>query len=237
MSFLPAADLKKKFHTEGAFYQTELNGESFTCRGLAKISRKGIETDVTDALFVMVNPGSCQPVNEAYQYPYFTGNLQEAPLVPAKSDPTQYQIMRLMERENWNIIYIINLSDLRAGNINDFKGYLKLFDAQNNNTHSIFSTERIDEIATLLSKNTKIIAGWGTQPFMKKKMQHALSVFSEYGKVFGLPHKTSPYYYHPYPMIQHKCIKWLDDMCVQLEGADRLERKEFKLKKENIQFT
>ena len=121
MSFLLAADLKERFYTEGAFYHMELNGEGYACRGLAKIIRRGIETDIADALFVLVNPGSCQPLDENYHFPHYNDNLKQNPFVQANSDPTQYQIMRLMERRRWNMIYIINLSDLRAGNISNFK--------------------------------------------------------------------------------------------------------------------
>jgi hypothetical protein len=224
MSFLLAADLKERFYTEGTFYHMELNGKGYTCRGLAKISRRGMVTDVSDALFILVNPGSCQPTDEDYHFPNYNNNISEIPFVQANSDPTQYQIMRLMERMGWNMIYIINLSDLRAGNIAEFRDHLTLFEAQDNNSHSIFSRNRIDEVAMLLSEKTKIIAGWGTQSFMKEKMLHAISVLPEFGNVSGLPHNTNPYYYHPFPMVQHKCIKWLDDMCKVLEEADRLER-------------
>lgn len=222
MSFLIAGDLKERFYTEGAFYQMELNGEGYACRGLARISRRGIETDVADALFVLVNPGSCQPTDEDYHFPNYNTDHSKIPFVQAKSDATQYQIMRLMERRGWNMIYIINLSDLRAGKIADFRDHLTLFEAQDNDSHSIFSSKRIDELALLLSEKTRIIAGWGTQPFMKDKMLLALTVLPEFGKVTGLPHKTNPYYYHPFPMVQHKCIKWVDDMCEVLEEEDRL---------------
>ena len=138
MSFLLAADLKERFYTEGAFYHMELNGEGYACRGLAKINRRGIETDIADALFVLVNPGSCQPEDEDYQFPCYSDDLKQIPLVKAKSDPTQYQIMRLMERRGWNMIYIINLSDLRAGNIDEFKMILNNFEGNLNDSHSIF---------------------------------------------------------------------------------------------------
>lgn len=224
ITFLLAADLKGIFHTEGAFYHTELNGESYACRGLAKISRRGVETDVADALFVMVNPGSCKPTDEDYLFPKYNKNLSEIPFVQANSDATQYQIMRLMERRGWNMIYIIKLSDLKAGNIEEFKAHLSLFEAQGNDSHSIFSGGRISEIVMLLAEKTRIIAGWGTQTFMKKRMVHALSVLTDSREVSGLPHKTNPYYYHPFPMVQHKYIKWLDNMCEVLDGVERHAR-------------
>jgi len=111
-----------------------------------------------------------------------------------------------MERMGWNMIYIINLSDLRAGKISEFQNQLSKFEAQKNDSHSIFSTNRLAEIAKLLSENTRILVGWGTQPFMRDKMSNALTKLSNLGKISGLPHKTKPYYYHPNPMIKVKCI-------------------------------
>lgn len=217
MSFLLAKDLQKKFYTEGSFYHIMLNEKSYTCRGLAKISRIGIEEDTVDAVFVMVNPGSCQPTDEEYQFPDFINNLHEIPMIPAKSDPTQYQIMRLMERKNWGLVYIVNLSDLRAGNINVFREYLNEFQKQENDMHSIFSPERIEELFRMISKDTVVITAWGTQPFMKERMKEALTSLSERTKIMGIPHTSSPYYYHPNPMIKEKCMKWLDDMSETLK--------------------
>ena len=175
-----------------------------------------------------MNPGSCQPTDEAYEFPYYNADLSKIPLIQAKPDPTQYQIMRLMERMKWNMIYIVNLSDLCAGNIDEFKRHLNDFETSRDDSHSIFSSSREGTIKSLVSERTKVIAGWGTKSFIKEKASYALSLISKHGKVYGLPHKAVPYYYHPYPMVQHKCIKWLDDMCEALKEEGKLE---------NVQFT
>ena len=220
MSFLSAADLNSEFYTEGSFYQLEVNGESYTCRSVAKIVRNDVETTSVDALFVLVNPGSCQPLDENYVYSTYD-NLNEIPFVRAESDPTQYQIMRLMERMKWDMIYIINLSDLRSGNISNFKTLLNIFEANINDKHSIFSDDRRTAIKNLLSEKTQIIAGWGTKSFIRKKAYRALDVLSDLGEVHGLPHKIEPFYRHPFPMIKERCVKWLDDMCEVLgEGVE-----------------
>jgi len=216
MSFLSKVDLESIFYTEGSFYQLELNGESYTCRSLAKITRNNVKTIIVDALFVLVNPGSCQPIEKDYIYPAYD-NLKEIPFVRAASDQTQHQIMRLMERMGWNLTYIINLSDLQAGNIDDFRRKLKIFEANTNDIHSIFSDNRRKAIKILISENTHIIAGWGTKTFLRKKAYHALEVLSDLGEVRGLPHTIEPFYRHPFPMIKDKCMKWINDMEVELQ--------------------
>lgn len=220
MAQIPALELNQKYQTEGIFYQRELNGEQFICRSLAKIQRRGEGTDKADAIFVMVNPGSCQPKNNSYVYTKLTKVMSTIPLVEAKSDKTQEQIMRIMERQGWNTTYIVNLSDLRAGNIADFKTQQGKFEAQQDDSHSIFSDKRIPELKNHFAGNTIIIVGWGTQTFMKEKMKDALNVLAEQGDISGLPHKTHPYYYHPFPLVQHKCIKYIDDLCELLDGNE-----------------
>ncbi|MFZ3580395.1 DUF1643 domain-containing protein [Virgibacillus sp. DJP39] len=219
MSFTPALELRKRFYTEGAFYQLDLSGLSYICRGLAKVSRKGVTTVEADALFVLLNPGSCRPADSDYQLPTFNNQLDRIPLVQAETDPTQYQIMRLMDRMQWNMVYIINLSDLRAGSVKDFKASLDNFESHQNETHSIFSLDRKENIHSLLSKETKLIAGWGINPLIKNRACHALTYLTEIG-VHGLPHVEHPFYYHPYPMIKEKCIKWLENISEKLAEED-----------------
>lgn len=218
MSFILAQDLRKMFYTEGVFYTKELNGEKFACRSVARIRRKGADTTQADAVFVMVNPGSCEPVAENYEYPPFVETMNDLPFVPARSDQTQYQIMRLMERKRWDLVDIVNLSDLRAGKIQNFRSYIQKFNLENDNTHSIFSENRIEEVRRLVGEDTVIIAAWGTHRAKRQRMIDAIEILTNMGEVNGLPHETAPYYYHPFPMVKEKCIKWLDDICLQLEA-------------------
>ena len=218
MSHPSAAELNAVFQTEGAFYNRVIHDEVYSCRSQAKITRRDAIAEHVDAVCVLVNPGSCQPKSDTYVFPSYSNRFNEVPFVPAKTDPTQHQIMRLMERQAWNSVYIVNLSDLRAGKIDDFKESKNNFEASLNDSHSIFSSQRIQELKDLVDENTTVIAGWGAQAFMKTEMLHALEILSAFNPVQGLPHPTHPYYYHPFPMVQHKCIKWLDDICVKLEG-------------------
>lgn len=217
MSFTPKAELTAVFKTEGAFYRRIAEGEEFNCRSLAKITRRDAGTREADAVFVMVNPGSCEPENSCYTYPLFTKNYHQVPLIPAKTDPTQVQIMRLMERQNWDCVYVVNLSDLCSGNIDTFKQLKKRFETSWNDTHSIFSEPRIQEIEYLIGEKTVFIAAWGTQSSMASSMMQALTLLPSFGPVCGLPHAKHPYYLHPKPMLKQGCINWLNEMCNSLD--------------------
>lgn len=212
MDYLKANVLNQIYLTEGAFYQIELEGKSYSCRVLARICKRGSNANIADALVVMVNPGSSQPTDQEYVIPPYNKNLMEIPMVEANSDQTQHQLMRLMEARGWDMIYIINLSDLIDGNLASFQEILKTFSTHENNEHSIFSPNRREQIKHLFSDDTIIIAGWGVQPFKKEEMQNALKFFEKYGKVFGLRHQTYPYYLHPKPALIEKQILWLENM-------------------------
>ena len=220
MVFLMTDVLEEKFYTEGAFYQIELDGESYTCRGLAKICRYGIETDVADALIVMANPGSSPLTDKEYAIPQYNGKLSEIPLVATESDQTQHQLMRLMERRGWDMTYIISLSDLRAGNISEYKVHWKRFNEQKNDTHSIFSSNRIQQINALLTEKTRIIVGWGVNRLKKEKMSNVLSILKREREIFGIPHQTYPYYHHARPARMEERIEWLEDMNRILDEAN-----------------
>lgn len=212
MDYLNANVLNQHYLTEGAFYQIELEGKSYHCRGLARITKRGSHADTADALVVMVNPGSSQPIDKKYVIPPYNENLMEIPMVEANSDQTQHQLMRLMESRGWEMIFIINLSDLIDGSLAGFQDALQVFRNHKNNKHSIFSGNRREQLNALISTNTKIIVGWGIQPIKKEEMYEALRILGEYGKIFGVSHQTSPYYLHPKPALIDNRKQWLVDM-------------------------
>ncbi|BAQ10009.1 ABC-type proline/glycine betaine transport systems, periplasmic components [Bacillus sp. OxB-1] len=217
MAFLTAAELNKRFLAKGAFYRLKGKEDYYLCRGLATINRKEDKITHANALIVMVNPGSCTPADREYSVSDYPGKLRDIPLVEAKPDPTQYQIMRLMERQGWSSVHMINLSDLCSGRLNEFKKTLRIFDDNQNNLHSIFSENRRTDILSLLSKDTRIIAGWGVKPFLHKRILEAYAILCGHAPVHGVLNDNFPYYLHPFPMTKEKCIKWLEDMCAVLE--------------------
>ncbi|WP_411680009.1 hypothetical protein [Clostridium thailandense] len=135
-------ELDKKFIVMGSFYKIRTSYEDLiSCRNLLEIydtnyfhndiQKTTCSTNKPDAVFIMMNPGSSSPKDTSYkeiEIPINQLNLiQNNPIILAKSDETQRQLMRLMEIKEWKHIRIINLSDIRLAWGTD-KGLLKLVD-------------------------------------------------------------------------------------------------------------
>lgn len=217
--FQSGKELESVFHTEASFYKLEASGTKKICRSLADISRIGSQIGSVDALFVLLNPGKCLPVDGEDSIALLSGKADKLPLVPATPDNTMYQLMRLMERMKWNHVQIINLTDLRTGKFDEYLESQKLMMTHHDSRHSIFSIDRYSELLDRVEGIDLIIAGWGTESRIIPTAKIAYTILSELENVSGLSHEKHPLYYHPFPWIQTKCIKWLDDIEEQLGEA------------------
>lgn len=216
MSFIQAGELRKRFLTEGLFYKLDVEGMEYESRALAKITRRGAVCEEADAVVIMVNPGSCEPADASHVYPLYQEDLFALPFVKVKEDMTQYQLMRLMERMEWNMMYIINLSDLRAGNINEYRRMRERLNRAGQGGHSIFSEGRGETIHQFVADRTRVIAAWGTNEFIREDALKAYNYLTNFFTIEGLPHQDFPFYRHPNPMLKDRCIQWLGDMCEML---------------------
>ncbi|WP_139692972.1 DUF1643 domain-containing protein [Sporolactobacillus terrae] len=210
MDLISKKELLKEFEVEASFYNMRVGDRVFACRNQARIKRIGFSSNKLDAIFILCNPGSCDPLIKE-MVPVLDPRREVVPFIKANSDPTQEQIMRLMKIEQWNLISIINLSDLCSGNLKDFKN--KLRDALSNTFtyHSIFSKERENELKKLLqyNSNVEVIAGWGTDPSIKN-MANEVFQHKLINNIKGWKHKTHPFYYHPNPKIFDSKKEWID---------------------------
>lgn len=209
--------LENLFYTEAAFYKLQTHGEIQVCRSLVAIHRMGAESKGVDALFVLLNPGKCLPIAGEDSIPMLSGEVAELPLMPATPDNTLYQLMRLMERMNWNRVQVINLTDLRTGKFDEHKESQRFMKQCGDSRHTIFSMDRYVELLDCMERADAVIAGWGTKSSIIPAAENAYSLLWEVADVRGLAYKTYPLYYHPFPWLQNKCIKWLDDMEAQLK--------------------
>ena len=206
MELIKKKELLQEFEVEASFYNVVVNDQIFECRSRARIKRKGVNKEEYDAILVLCNPGSCKGVISP---PILDPRKDEIPFVPAKSDPTQEQVMRLMVMRQWDHVNIINISDLCAGNIDNFKIMLKKAKEELFTYHSIFSTERKSELLGLLELNNgPIIAGWGKKTFIKEYIEQVL-LMAPFNDIIGWKHLDHPYYYHPNLQIPNKNKKWL----------------------------
>ena len=155
MTLILAKELKKTFEVNAKFYYSMINEEKFLMRREARIERIGSKQEEIDAVVVMINPGSCKPTGEVTSQ-----SAKEALLMAAKPDQTQYQLMNLMERKAWNVLVIVNLSDICEGNLSNFSNIERKFRAANL-SHSIFQDENAEDCQTLLSSAKNVIFAWG----------------------------------------------------------------------------
>lgn len=156
INFLTSNELKKLYKVYANFYMLkQSNDTNFICRNVAdifKLSNKSANPDsLPDAIVIMMNPGSCEPINSLEDIKFSSLHDLEVrsktiPKTLCKPDNAQYQIMRLMYHKNWNHIRILNLSDIKCSSGDNFKALLKQLQASDKkHTHSIFSDERVTE--------------------------------------------------------------------------------------------
>ena len=143
---IPAKILKNQFDVLAHFYMAQVGGKEYLMRSEAMIFRKGKESTRANSIIVMANPGSCSAVDQNAQFGTFRTKGAEKNFVAARPDQTQYQLMNLMERLEWDCLTIINLSDVCTGNFDEFKKFLKEFTELNYDYHSIFHENRAKEL-------------------------------------------------------------------------------------------
>ena len=220
--FQSAKELENLFYAEAAFYKLRTHDKIHLCRSLAAIRRTGTESEEPDALFVLLNPGKCLPVDGEDSISLLTGKVDVLPMLPAAPDNTMYQLMRLMERMEWDHIQIINLTDVRTGKFEEYLECQQWMEAHHDNRHTIFSFGRYHELLDRVESAGVIIAGWGTKSQIAPAADVANTILLEIAEVKGLRYRQHPLYYHPFPWLQTKCVMWLNDMEAQLKRVEEI---------------
>jgi hypothetical protein len=159
-----------------------------------------------------MNPGSSVPLNKLYEPKTFSKEayikLKKKEIVPTRPDNAQYQIMRLIEKNNWNFVRILNLSDLRNGNSGkfqtEFRNALKL---DNTSPHCITHIERKRElIDSTESKSNKIIAAWGE---IAELNESAESILRMDKIIIGLRKGETSNFRYASPYMKTQKVEWL----------------------------
>jgi hypothetical protein len=210
MELVSKEELVNEYEVKASFYKLKFDDKVFDCRNRAIIRRIGVNEEDYDAVFILVNPGSCHP-ESLDAIPYKNPLHGEIPLIRAESDPTQWQIMRLMRLKAWKQVCMINLSDLCSGNLNNFKSLLEDAKRLSYTYHSIFSKDRSKELNQIIDANKgPLIVGWGTKSYIKPMANTVLqSSSSNTLQVVGWQHQTKPFYYHPNQRLNERKIEWL----------------------------
>ena len=181
------------FDVNGFFYTDNFGDD---CRKYLNITRKSTTLISPQLMIVMMNPGSSVPIDET------ANNI----LTPTLYDPTQLQIMKIMDRKEIDFARIINLSDLRESKSSKF--YSKIRNSRKDNQHSIFHESRMNDLASLYEKNVPVIFAWGVNPALDELTQLACNTLKVSNPLGIL--KNNNRYYHARPRIVSEQRKWLD---------------------------
>lgn len=200
------------FDIQGFFY----NQEELKFRRFLDIKRKGIDSQESDLNVIMMNPGSSKPkkIDENISLDYLDK------FVEAHPDTTQSQIMKIMEKCNFNHARIVNLSDIRNTNSNNF--YKMLSNELKELEHSIFHEGNRHFLKSYLNPNAMFILAWGVDKNLQYLSKLALGVLNELWEIdiikVGLEHPTNKYgYYHPLPKTQQSQKDWVDKMSEKIK--------------------
>ena len=166
-----------------------------------------------DAIVVMMNPGSSEPK---------PGFGQAKGMVPTKPDPTQYQVMRLMERCQWSRVRVLNLSDLQ--NRSSAKFLEEINRLGDDISHSIFSPKRTKELQAALERapGAPIILAWGCHSGLEPLATLARDALKGEKRIVGKEGARGGWrYWHPLLRNAKFQRQWLDEVSAQLSHGLR----------------
>lgn len=193
------------FEIVGHFYEIS----SLKCRRYLDIKRNNINLSQPDVMVIMMNPGSSYPLDRI-------DNNQVA--TRAHPDPTQDQIMAVMNNTGLNYARVLNLSDARQPTSSEFYKFLKSEDG-NTIPHSIFHKSRDAELSSLFQQNVPVIYGWGVNSSLETLARIAINRLSV-ADPFGINKRGLGWaYYHPLPRIYSKQTEWVNVVSSQFTNA------------------
>lgn len=231
ISFVPAQQLKEIYAILGNFYSVEIAaGVEIQCRNVLEIVPQPLDFSEIrkwperkpDAVFVMMNPGSSQPLIQVNQHVGLDSIGKIAiSLVPTKPDTTQYQVMRVMQRFNLRHVRVLNLSDLRCTKSPLFIKQFRELEAEYHfDAHSIFSDSRQAELEKQLLqyKDITVVRAWGVSPHLDPLIDRCEKRLKSIKKLSGLLKEgTANKYLHPLPSLQKQQELWFQRI-VELWG-------------------
>lgn len=230
--FIPAEELKSKFHVFGHFYSVQFAPKKVVeCRSVLEIVEAAAVPKKTDALsnrrpdaiFIMMNPGSSRPLIEVNNRIHAKAiHKLSMSLVPTMPDITQYQVMRFMHYCEMRHVRVLNLSDLRCPNSPEFfKQFKSLEEDFSFDAHSVFSDRRSDELALKLTNHSAIsvIRAWGVSPHLDSLIDRCISKLTKANAIRRLMKEgTTNKFLHPLPSLQMQQVLWVNRMVEQFRG-------------------
>jgi len=197
--------MAKKFEIFGHFYERS----GLKCRRYLDIQRVGADLREPDLMVVMMNPGSSCPLD---------GISNNTAPTEARPDPTQNQIMEVMNNAGFDFARVLNLSDVRQPSSSEFYKFLKSSEASSI-THSIFHQAREEEFSTLFRQGVPVIYGWGVNSNLERLAKEAIHRISEENPIGIRKNGVEWAYYHPRPRIHTKQTEWVNAVSSLLSNA------------------
>ncbi|MCP5147200.1 MAG: DUF1643 domain-containing protein [Pseudomonadales bacterium] len=198
--------MKHNYTAEALFYK---NGSNLY-RKYLDIWRTRQSGGMPGVVIVMLNPGASLPRIAAE----IDGGLLSANL-----DATLKQVATLLDRANVASARVINLSDIRSPDRDQFFSLAKTADSYDI-PHSIFDERRRAELLSLVPEDLPIIYAWGVDSRARSLARTAMSTL--YGRaLFGWKRAGSDWqYYHPLPRDAESREKWIAEVASQLTATN-----------------
>lgn len=210
MKFNNINELRKTYEVKASFYKKN----DVTFRNYADIIRKGYKEDKIDAYIIMMNPGSCKPIND--EDLKNSSSPESAIYIDAKNDRAQKRVMQLMDNTNFNKVRILNLFDCKepksskaAQMANEDYGF----------SINIFSHARKDELNKLTKDNVPYIVAYGLNGLVAFK-KLALEFLAN-KKVYGIKkYNNDLLYYYLSPFKEIDAQKIITEIVSQIKSNE-----------------
>ena len=210
MKFNKNDELRKTYEVKASFYKKN----DVTFRNYADIIRKGYNEDKIDAYIIMMNPGSCKPIN--YEDLKNSSSPESAIYIDARNDRAQKRVMQLMDNTNFNKVRILNLFDCKepksskaAQMANEDYGF----------PINIFSHARKDELNKLTKDNVPYIVAYGLNGLVDFK-KLALEFLAD-KKVYGIKKDNNDLlYYYLSPFKEIDAQKIITEIVSQIKSNE-----------------
>ena len=210
MDFNNINELRKTYEVKASFYKKN----DVTFRNYADIIRKGYKEDKIDAYIIMMNPGSCKPIND--EDLKNSSSPESAIYIDVKNDRAQKRVMQLMDNTNFNKVRILNLFDCKepksskaAQMANEDYGF----------PINIFPHARKDELNKLTKDNVPYIVAYGLNGLVDFK-KLALEFLAD-KKVYGIKKDNNDLlYYYLSPFKEIDAQKIITEIVSQIKSNE-----------------
>lgn len=194
--------METKFN--GVFY---IDNKDRKCRKYLDIMRENTERESPQIMVVMMNPGASYPLDN---------NDNGDTLTEIEPECTQYQIVRVMEKLDIQYARVLNLSDLRES---ESENFFEQITRSDDLSHSIFDGSRNADFEQLFIRNIPVICAWGVSTKLRRLINLAVSkILSDDSFrlcLLGKSKNNSHFYYHPNQRSLREKAEWVSTIVQQ----------------------